>query len=153
MTDSDLRLRIYNAIASTGPATAAELSRFLQITDRRLDYHLRRLADEGWIAEDAESFTTARPFHDNVLLPDHVVEAFRDAQVEAGEGLYGEATVSGGEHRARISHAQAEEFRGRLYELVGEYFAPGAGDRAAGFKYGFAWALVPIDLPPYDDQP
>ncbi len=104
MIDLKIRRQVLGAVAAAGPVSTAELSRWLGVTDHRLDYHLDRLLEDGRVAKGPDGWTPLRPESADVVLPDRVVVAFRAGQQEASEGLYGDAAVvAGGEHRSRIS--------------------------------------------------
>lgn len=159
MTDQPLLPRILAAL--TNPRTLAELSRDLDVTDSRLDWHLRSLTEQALVELDTTERWTRTTTGDH--LASHLVIA-RDgpfgagvydldqAYAEARAGLYGSNFLQrSGHHATRLSDAQASEFANRLQTLVAEYFAPGRGDRS-GLKYGLSWAITPVDLHPLDDD-
>lgn len=149
------------------PATLADLSARLDVTDARLQWHLRRMHDAGQVAvetgaeTETETWTLtaqgAEQRHSMVVgeqgaIPPHIVERFEQAFAECRMGLYGSQFVqNGGEHGSRMSTEQAAEFSERLMALIAEYFAPGRGDRT-GTKYGLHWTLTPVDLHPLSDS-
>jgi DNA-binding transcriptional ArsR family regulator len=49
-----LRLRLYEVLVSEGPATAARLSKYVSAAPGSLSYHLRQLAEYGYIEEAPE---------------------------------------------------------------------------------------------------
>lgn len=49
-----LRLRLYEVLVSQGPATAARLSKYVPAAPGSLSYHLRQLAESGYIEEAPE---------------------------------------------------------------------------------------------------
>jgi DNA-binding Lrp family transcriptional regulator len=139
-----------------------ELSAALGVTDARLLRHLEQLREAGnvlgagagpWVRTEAGAALAAAavPMLPGRAFPARVVADFEQALVDAEQGMFGEEFVQcGGEHRSRLSAAQAEEFSGRPLALVEEYFAPGQGDQV-GIRYGFHWVLTPIDLHPLSD--
>ncbi len=140
-------------------ALAASLGR----TDARVLWHLQQLAVDGLVESWQDETRWRRTLAGEALLagraadppaqafPDRVAADFEDALRELEDGLYGEEAVqASGEHRTRLSTAQAAEFRDRLLGLIAEYFAPGQGDRD-GIKYGFHWIMTPIDLHPLEE--
>lgn len=154
-------------ILGTGKSVA-EISQTLDITDARVLYHLRQLAQTGVVRLETdkiaprewrclpaagkirvrEVISTRNP----IAIPTHVVSQFNQAFREATEGLYGSTfQLSVNHNRARLSEEQATEFGRRLLALINEYFPPGRGD-PAGIKYGFYGVLTPIDLHPLEDS-
>ena len=145
----------------------AELSRTLEVTDARVLYHVKLLAQTGVvrIKEDdngpqaqrclpaAGKIRVALSAGDGAeSIPSTVVSQFDQALREVAEGLYGPTfQVSVNHNRARLSETQASEFNSRLLALIEEYFPPGKGDRS-GVKYGFYGILTPIDLHPLADS-
>ena len=156
-------------ILGTGKSIA-EISQTLDITDARVLYHLRQLAQTGvvhletdkiapreWRCLPAagkirvrEVISAKNPIAE--AIPTQVVNQFNQAFREVAEGLYGSTfQLSVNHNRARLSEEQATEFGRRLLALINEYFPPGRGD-PAGIKYGFYGILTPIDLHPLDDS-
>lgn len=142
----------------------AELSEAVGATDRRLIWHLRHLRDAGLVKSTDDELGWSRTERGTWALdvflpsipcrafPQRIVDDFEDAIIESRDGLFGDEFVqASGEHRTRLSPAQAAEFRDRIVGLVEEYFAPGQGNRS-GVKYGFHWILTPIDLHPLEDR-
>ena len=162
-----LRWQILEALGDG--KSVAELSQSLEVSDARVLYHLKRLAQTGvvslqkdgrkprnWRCLPAAGKIRARevsPLKEQVseAMPVDVVGQFNQAVREAAEGLYGMASQTSVNHnRARLSEEQASEFGRRLLALIEEYFPPGKGDRE-GIKYGFYGVLTPIDLHPLGD--
>lgn len=151
--------------------SVAELSQSLEVTDSRVLYHLKRLAQTGvvylkkdgskpgqWRCLPAAGQIRVRelppPPKEQVpeAMPADIAGQFNQAVREAAEGLYGMTFQTSVNHnRARLSQEQASEFSRRLLALIEEYFPPGKGDRG-GIKYGFYGVLTPIDLPPLADS-
>ncbi len=150
--------------------SVAEISQTLEITDARVLYHLKKLAETGVVQlekdETGPHEWRCSPVADKIrvqedllannqiveALPTDVVSQFNQAFREAAEGLYGSTFQTSVNHnRARLSEKQASEFGRRLLALIEEYFPPGKGDRS-GIKYGFYGILTPIDLHPLDDS-
>ncbi len=150
--------------------SVAEISRTLEITDARVLYHMKKLAETGvvqlekdetglheWQCSPAASKIRVRKglsTNNQVAeaMPTDVVSQFNQAFREAAEGLYGSTFQTSVNHnRARLSEEQASEFGRRLLALIEEYFPPGKGDRS-GIKYGFYGILTPIDLHPLEDS-
>jgi hypothetical protein len=136
-----------------------DLAQSVKATDARVLWHLERMVDEGQVELLEDGMTWHRlaaavrcePVPQRAPFPTSLVEDFEDAYHELEDGLYGSDPVqASGQHHTRLSSLQAAEFQARLLTLVGEYFAPGKGDRT-GFKYGFHWVLTPIDLHPLED--
>ena len=148
----------------------AEFSQILDVTDARVLYHLRQLAQTGVVLMEKdkiaprewrclpaagkirvrEVLSAKNPVAE--AIPSHVVSQFNQAFREAAEGLYGSTfQLSVNHNRARLSEEQATEFGRRLLALIEEYFPPGKGD-PAGIKYGFYGILTPIDLHPLEDS-
>jgi predicted ArsR family transcriptional regulator len=50
-----LRVRLYELLATRGPATATALSAIVQVPTNTLSYHLRQLSAHGLISEDDDS--------------------------------------------------------------------------------------------------
>lgn len=150
--------------------SVAEISQILEITDARVLYHLKKLAQIGVVHLQKDE-TDLQEWHcspaagkirvrEDLLannqvaeaIPTDVVNQFNQAFREAAEGLYGPTFQTSVNHnRARLSEEQASEFGRRLLALIEEYFPPGKGDRS-GIKYGFYGILTPIDLHPLDDS-
>ena len=143
----------------------AEISQALDVTDARVLYHLRQLAQTGvvlmetdkirpreWRCLPAAGKIRVRQVAENpIAIPTRVVSQFNQAFREAAEGLYGSTfQLSINHNRARLSEEQATEFGNRLSALINEYFPPGKGD-PTGIKYGFYGILTPIDLHPLED--
>lgn len=154
--------RVLNVL--TTQRLLAELAEDVGATDRRLLWHLRHLRDVGLVQSTDDELGWSRTKRGawalDVFLPlipsqaflQRIVDDFEDAFIESRAGLFGDEYVqASGEHRTRLSPAQAAEFRDRLVGLVEEYFAPGQGDRS-GVKYGFHWVLTPIDVHPLDES-
>ena len=152
-------------ILGTGKSVA-EISQTLDVTDARVLYHLRQLAQTGvvqletdnrpreWRCLPAAGKIRVREVmaKNPIAIPTHVVSQFNQAFREATEGLYGSAfQLSVNHNRARLSEEQATEFGRRLLALINEYFPPGRGD-PEGIKYGFYGVLTPIDLHPLEDS-
>ena len=150
--------------------SVAEISQALEVTDARVLYHLKRLAQTGVVhlEEDKDALQEWRcvpaagkirvretlSANDQIAeaMPTDVVSQFNQAFREAAEGLYGSTfQVSVNHNRARLSEEQASEFGRRLLVLIEEYFPPGRGDHS-GIKYGFYGILTPIDLHPLEDS-
>ncbi len=150
--------------------SVAEISQTLEITDARVLYHLKKLAEIGvvqlekdetvpheWRCSPATGKIRVREdlLANNQIaeaIPSEVVNQFNQAFREAAEGLYGSTFQTSVNHnRARLSEEQASEFGRRLLALIEEYFPPGKGDRS-GIKYGFYGILIPIDLHPLEDS-
>ncbi len=150
--------------------SVAEISQALEVTDARVLYHLKRLAQTGVIHleedEDAPQEWRCLPAAGKIrvrevlstndqiaeTIPPGVISQFNQAFREAAEGLYGSTfQMSVNHNRARLSEEQASEFGRRLLALIEEYFPPGRGDQA-GIKYGFYGVLTPIDLHPLEDS-
>lgn len=150
--------------------SVAEISQTLEITDARVLYHLKKLAETGaiqlekdktvpheWRCSPATGKIRVREdlLANNQIaeaIPSEVVNQFNQAFREAAEGLYGSTFQTSVNHnRARLSEEQASEFGRRLLALIEEYFPPGKGDRS-GIKYGFYGILTPIDLHPLEDS-
>ena len=153
-----------------GGKSVAEISQTLEITDARVLYHLKKLAETGVV--QLEKDTTGphewrcSPVAGKIrvrmdllknnqvaeAMPTDVVSQFNQAFREVAEGLYGSTFQTSVNHnRARLSEEQASEFGRRLLALIEEYFPPGKGDRS-GIKYGFYGILTPIDLHPLDNS-
>ena len=148
--------------------TIADISEQMNMTDARVLYHVKRLAETN-ILHLEEKGTDARRWYCRPLvsrmrvcdqvpqdrpeaIPDHVVSDFNQAFREMAEGLFGAVRqVSVNHNRARLSEEQASEFSRRLLALIEEYFPPGKGDRS-GIKYGFYGILTPIDLHPLGES-
>ncbi|MCZ0940382.1 MAG: winged helix-turn-helix domain-containing protein [Caldilineaceae bacterium] len=159
--------------------TVTELSEALNVTDARVLYHVRRLAEAGIVKvedfgddcrewrclpaaptirfredlgeEDREGNDRTEPIGNVEAIPADVAGQFNQAFREATEGMYGLSfQVSINHNRARLSEAQAADFNRRLLALIEDYFPPGKGDRS-GIKYGFYGMLTPIDLHPLGD--
>lgn len=149
--------------ALTRPMSVGDLAACLQVTDARVLWYLRRLADSArveerdgqWQRTGAGAEYLAEPVLDSddvTVLPGRTVYDFRQAFADADAGMFGPVFVrAGGEHGSRMSYDQAQEFNERLQALIAEYFGPGQGDRR-GTKYGLHWVLTPTDLHPLDDQ-
>ena len=150
--------------------SVAEISHILEITDARVLYHLKKLAETGavqleknetgpheWRCSPAAGKIRVREdlLANNQVpeaLPTDVVRQFNQAFREAAEGMYGSTFQTSVNHnRSRLSEEQASEFGRRLLALIEEYFPPGKGDRS-GIKYGFYGILTPIDLHPLEDS-
>ena len=150
--------------------SVAEISQTLEITDARVLYHLKKLAETGvvhlkegetdpneWRCSPAAG--KIRVLEDLLAnnqvaeaMPIDVVSQFNQAFREAAEGLYGSTFQTSVNHnRTRLSEEQASEFSRRLFGIIEEYFPPGKGDQS-GIKYGFYGILTPIDLHPLDDS-
>ena len=153
-----------------GGKSVAEISQTLEITDARVLYHLKKLAETGVVQFEKDKTVPhewrCSPVADKIrvreallannqiaeAIPTDVVNEFNQAFHEAAEGLYGSTFQTSVNHnRARLSEEQASEFGRRLLALIEEYFPPGKGDRS-GIKYGFYGILTPIDLHPLDDS-
>ena len=149
--------------------SVAEISQTLEITDARVLYHLKKLAQTGVVHlkkdETDPNEWRCSPAAGKIrvqqdllankqiaeAMPTDVVKQFNQAFREAAEGLYGSTFQTSVNHnRARLSEEQASEFGRRLLALIEEYFPPGKGDRS-GIKYGFYGILTPIDLHPLGD--
>ena len=149
--------------------SVTEISQTLEITDARVLYHLKKLAETGaiqlekyetdpneWRCSPAASKIRVRKdlLANNQVaeaMPTDVVSQFNQAFREAAEGLYGSTFQTSVNHnRARLSEEQASEFGRRVLALIEEYFPPGKGDRS-GIKYGFYGILTPIDVHPLND--
>ena len=149
--------------------SVAEISQALEVTDARVLYHLKRLAQTGVIHLEEDKDAPQEWFclpsagkirvretlsmNDQIAeaMPTDVVSQFNQAFREAAEGLYGSTfQMSVNHNRARLSEEQASEFGRRLLALIEEYFPPGRGDQS-GIKYGFYGVLTPIDLHPLED--
>lgn len=138
-----------------------QLADQLDVTDARLQWHLFRLRECGdvrlvkgqWIRtpqgeRSLEQFVVGPQ---GAIAPRIVVD-FEQAFADAALGVFGAHFVqNGGEHRSRMSTAQATEFNDKLTTLITEYFGPGRGDRT-GTKYGLHWVLTPIDVHPLGDR-
>ena len=150
--------------------SVAEISQTLEITDARVLYHLKKLAETGvvhlkegetdpneWRCSPAAGKIRVREdlLANNQVaeaMPTDVVSQFNQAFREAAEGLYGSTFQTSVNHnRTRLSEEQASEFSRRLFGIIEEYFPPGKGDQS-GIKYGFYGILTPIDLHPLDDS-
>ena len=150
--------------------SVAEISQTLEITDARVLYHLKKLAETGVVQlekdETGPPEWRCSPAADKIrvredllannqvaeAMPSDIVNQFNQAFREAAEGLYGSTFQTSVNHnRARLSEEQASEFGRRLLALIEEYFPPGKGDRS-GIKYGFYGILTPIDLHPLEDS-
>lgn len=150
--------------------SVAEISQTLEITDARVLYHLKKLAQTGvvqlekdktvpheWRCSPATGKIRVREdlLANNQIaeaIPSEVVNQFNQAFREAAEGLYGSTFQTSVNHnRTRLSEEQASEFGRRLLALTEEYFPPGKGDQS-GIKYGFYGILTPIDLHPLEDS-
>jgi len=149
--------------------SVAEISQTLEITDARVLYHLKKLAQISVVHLQKDE-TDLHEWHcspvagkirvrEDLLannqvaeaMPTNVVNQFNQAFREAAEGLYGSTFQTSVNHnRARLSEEQASEFGRRLLALIEEFFPPGKGDRS-GIKYGFYGILTPIDLHPLGD--
>ena len=156
-----------------------EISEKLDVTDARVLYHVRRLAEMGVVVLEDEAATGPRDWRclpaagtirvrvdhrpadqteaganqmgQEEAIPADVADQFNQAFREAAEGMYGSTFQTSVNHnRARLSEVQAAEFNHRLLALIEEYFPPGKGD-SAGIKYGFYGVLAPIDLHPLGD--
>jgi hypothetical protein len=162
-----LRWRILETL-DTGKSVA-EISQELGVTDTRLLYHLKRLAqidivsiedefpDHGkWYCWPLMGKIRVRemiPSTDDLpeAIPEEVVREFNQAFLEVAEGVFGTASqISVNHNRSRLSEDQAAEFNRRLLELIEEFFPPTKGDQS-GIKYGFYGVLTPIDLHPLGD--
>ena len=149
--------------------SVAEISQTLEITDARVLYHLKKLAETGVVHlnkdETGPHEWRCSPAADKIrvredllankqvveAMPSDIVSQFNQAFREAAEGLYGSTFQTSVNHnRARLSEEQASEFGRRLLALIEEYFPPGKGDQS-GIKYGFYGILTPIDLHPLED--
>ncbi len=163
-----LRWRILETLGDG--KSVAELSQRLEVTDARVLYHFKKLAQTGavylkkdgkipreWRCLPAAGKIRVRevsPLNEQipVAMPVEVVGQFNQAVREAAEGLYGPTFQTSVNHnRARISEEQASEFGRRLLGLIEEYFPPGKGNRG-GIKYGFYGVFTPIDLHPLGDS-
>jgi len=163
-----IRWRILETLGEGRSVT--EISEKLEVTDARILYHLRRLAETGVVRLQVEHTDprewrclpavrgirvredSAESDQHAVAMPSSVVGQFNQALREAAEGAYGSVCqVSVNHNRARLSEEQASEFSHRLLALIEEYFPPGRGDRA-GTKYGFYGVLTPIDLHPLSES-
>ncbi len=150
--------------------SVAEISQTLEITDARVLYHLKKLAQTGVVQLEKDATGPhewrCSPVTGKIrvrmdllknnqvaeAMPTDVVSQFNQAFREAAEGLYGSTFQTSVNHnRARLSEEQASEFGRRLLALIEEYFPPGKGDRS-GIKYGFYGILTPIDLHPLDNS-
>ncbi len=150
--------------------SVAEISQTLEITDVRVLYHLKKLAETGVVQlekdETGPQEWRCSPAADKIrvrqdllannqvaeAMPTDVVNQFNQAFREAAEGLYGSTFQTSVNHnRARLSEEQASEFGRRLLALIEEYFPSGKGDQS-GIKYGFYGILTPIDLHPLEDS-
>lgn len=162
-----LRLRVLEILGEG--MTVTEISEALDVTDARVLYHVRRLAETGVVTLKKSGVDRGnwrctpvapavrfreKPGNENQAeeaIPADVAEQFNQAFREAAEGMYGPSFQASVNHnRARLSEAQAAEFNRRLLALIEEYFPPGKGDRS-GIKYGFYGVLTPIDLHPLGD--
>lgn len=148
--------------------SVAEISRFLDVTDARVLYHLQMLAQTGVVVLEVGARTGERrclpaagrirvrgsPARDDQkekAIPSDVAFRFNQAFREAAEGMYGPRyQMSVNHNRARLSEEQAAEFSRKLLALIEAYFPPGKGD-PRGKKYGFYGVLTPIDLHPIED--
>ena len=163
-----LRWRILEILGNG--KTVAEISEALDVTDARVLYHLKRLAQTGvahleeddadhreWRCVPAAGKIRVRETlsaNDQIAeaMPTDVVSQYNQAFREAAEGLYGSRfQMSVNHNRARLSEDQASEFGRRLLALIEEYFPPGRGDKS-GIKYGFYGILTPIDLHPLEES-
>ncbi len=163
-----LRWRILEILGNG--KTVAEISQALDVTDARVLYHLKRLAQTGvahleeddadhreWRCVPAAAKIRVRETlsaNDQIAeaMPTDVVSQFNQAFREAAEGIYGSRfQMSVNHNRARLSEDQASEFGRRLLALIEEYFPPGRGDKS-GIKYGFYGILTPIDLHPLEES-
>ena len=159
-----LRWRILETLGDG--KSIAEISRALGVTDARVLYHVKRLAQTSVILLEHENEATqerrCRPLVGKIrvrdrpppndahaeAIPNDVSSDFNQAFREVAEGLYGASRVVARNHnRARLSKEQAAEFTRRLRALIEDYFPPGKGDRS-GVKYGFYGVITPIDLHP-----
>lgn len=159
-----LRWRILEILGSG--KSVAEISKALSVTDARILYHLKRLAEievvhleeqesgagKSYCSPIASTIRVREPLSakdkDSAAIPENVVNQFNQAFLEAAEGLYGsEFQVSVNHNGSRLSEEQASEFNRRLLALIEEYFPPGKGDQS-GIKYGFYGVFAPIDLHP-----
>ncbi len=149
--------------------SVAEISQTLEITDARVLYHLKKLAETGVVHLNKDETDPhewrCSPAADKIrvredllannqvaeAMPSDIVNQFNQAFREAAEGLYGSTFQTSVNHnRARLSEEQASEFGRRLLALIEKYFPPGKGDQS-GIKYGFYGIFTPIDLHPLDD--
>ena len=163
-----LRWRIFEILGAG--KSVVEISQLLGVTDARILYHLKRLAQTGAVhleegetgSEQWRCFPAAGTIRvrntlsannqDTDAIPTDVVDQFNQAFREVAEGLYGSTfQISVNHNRARLSEEQASEFNRRLLALIEEYFPPGKGDQS-GVKYGFYGILTPIDLHPLEDS-
>jgi DNA-binding transcriptional ArsR family regulator len=163
-----LRWRILETLGDG--KSVADISVALNITDARILYHCKRLAETGVVrleeggadprlylcrplARRIRVRETASPWNDvSEAIPPDVSSDFNQASLEAAEGLFGAKPVIARMHnRSRLSEEQALEFTHRLVGLIEEYFPPGMGDRS-GIKYGFYGTIMPIDLHPLEDS-
>ena len=163
-----LRWRILEILGNG--KTVAEITEALEVTDARVLYHLKRLAQTGvvhleeddadhreWRCVPAAAKIRVRETlsaNDQIAeaIPTDVVSQYNQAFREAAEGLYGSRfQMSVNHNRARLSEDQASEFGRRLLALIEEYFPPGRGDKS-GIKYGFYGILTPIDLHPLEES-
>ncbi len=163
-----LRWRILETLGDG--KSVAEISRALGVTDARVLYHVKRLAQTSATLleheDEAPQKRRCRPLvgkirvHDRSppndahteAIPSDVSSDFNQAFREVAEGLYGASRVVARSHnRARLSKEQAAEFTRRLLALIEDYFPPGKGDRS-GVKYGFYGVITPIDLHPLADS-
>ena len=162
-----LRWRILEILEAGKSIT--EISEALDVTDARVLYHVKKLAETGivMLKDPGNDYGNLRclPVAPAVrirvnegdenqtedIVPADVAGQFNQAFREAAEGMYGPSfQMSINHNRARLSEAQAAEFNRRLLALIEEYFPPGKGDRS-GVKYGFYGVFTPIDLHPFGD--
>lgn len=161
-----LRWRVLESLG-TGK-TLPQLADALQVTDARLLYHLRVLAElgvvrleqtgaspTGWrctpVARRLRVLVNGTSDEAADLIPAAIAGDFNQAARELREGLYGQGRQFHINHnRSRLSDEQAAEFNRRLLALIEEFFPPGKGD-PSGIKYGFHGVFTPIDLHPLAD--
>lgn len=140
-----VRLRLLGLLRADGPATATGMAARLGLNSGATSYHLRQLAEHGFVVEDtsrgnqrerwwraAHRFTSVDHGHDDVTRD--TADAFHSAVVHR----YHEAAVAASEERTtlpdhwrevhvnsdrllRLTPQQARGLRDRLFALLAEF--------------------------------
>lgn len=169
-----LRIRMLGLLRSEGPATATMLARRLSINTGATSYHLRQLAEYGFVAEDAGRGNQRerwwRAAHENTVLSDGMLAADDSglgaaflhavARTQADNVLRAAdafPTLSEAWRRAltlndymlTLTAAQAAQLAADLHEVVQRHRAAGPGTDGDAAPLTVQILVVPHDVVPH----